>query len=94
MNDGVVNGRSIRYSKKKDTPHFNRISDEEKDCCAVGTAHAVSCTKTTTYELLQFYRNMVGKCHADSREGQVTLSGNTAGLSNSRPIIVLICSTV
>ncbi len=49
MNDGVGDGRIIRYTKNKDTPHFNRIYDEEKGCSILSMAHAVSHTKTTPY---------------------------------------------
>ncbi len=48
-NDGVGNERSISYTENNDTLHFNKISDEEKGCDVVGTAHAVFCTKTVEY---------------------------------------------
>ncbi len=48
-NDGAGYGRGIRYTKNNETPHFSQISDEEKSCGTVGSAHAVSCAKTTLY---------------------------------------------
>ncbi len=47
--DGAGGGRGIMYTANYDIPHFNRISDEEKGCGMVGTAHAVFCAKTTLY---------------------------------------------
>ncbi len=49
MNGSAGDERGVRYTENNDTPHFNRISDEEKDCSVVGTAHAVSRTKTPSY---------------------------------------------
>ncbi len=50
LNDSVGDGRSIiKYTKNNDTPHFNWKSEEEKCCGMVGTAHAVSHTKTRLY---------------------------------------------
>ncbi len=45
-NNGKGDGEGVRYTINNDTPHFNQISDEEKDCGIVGTTHAVSYTKT------------------------------------------------
>ncbi len=64
MKDGLGDG-SVRYTKNNDMLHLNRISEEEKGSSMMGTAHAVSCTKTSdgtlsvTFDSLQKGRNCV-----------------------------------
>ncbi len=49
MNDSVQDERGVTYTENNNTPHFNRISDEEKDCGTVSSTHTVSHAKTTAY---------------------------------------------
>ncbi len=58
--------KGVRYTKNNDILHFNKISDEEKECVVVGTTHALPHTKTMSYgtvsetfDLLQNRRNCV-----------------------------------
>ncbi len=46
---------------KNNIPHFNWISDEEKGSSKVGTAYAVSCTKTMLYRTESETFDLLGK---------------------------------
>ncbi len=81
-NNDVGRGRGVRYTENNDTPHFNRISDEEKGWCErvlhmlfpMQKQHGVElCQKHLTYKYLSidFRRLIPDLCPILSRVSEV-----------------------